>query len=328
MRIKDIVSPYPESNGLLRNNYKLALLLPDLYENGDVDTLSEDGIYCDSWAYEQYYDWYLPFMFQDDNYTATNNFQELLTKHLTVHWSEYEGLVELAKLEYNPIENYNKIEYQASERNPDLTYEDDNTTTTAPRNDTTSHQYGQDTITDTFNVGGNKVTDVKTTYGKQHEESEERENVRPFGFSGKGSDEEGYARHYRNPSSTDVNEHIDDVKTTEPEYSDRRVTSAKTDTDTYTTKLYEDKLKSIRKEYGNESNVMFNSIKGNIGVTTSQQMIQAERNILKFSIFQYIMKQFFAENGYLKTYDDMFNCPVFDEYDLRYNPFYCYRGIL
>ena len=43
---------------------------------------------------------------------------------------------------------------------------------------------------------------------------------------------------------------------------------------------------------GNIENVKSGSAKGNIGVTTTQQMIQQERNILDFNIYDYIVSQF------------------------------------
>lgn len=156
-------------------------------------------------------------------------------------------------LEYNPIENYDRHENWTDTRTPDLTttYEGGDTLTMA----------GGDTLT---MAGG----DTLTMAGGETEAREQHSIERQVSADNTGA----YF-----PSEKTI-EDPDTKTTTYNGRTDTRVYNERTDTREYNnrsdTRVYNDRAD---KQTGTDENEHEGRIHGNIGVTTSQQMIQSER---------------------------------------------------
>ncbi len=115
---------------------------------------------------------------------------------------------------------------------------------------------------------------------------------------------------YTNTTSDTQNEYTDTDSVVEKESG--------TDTTNFTEKQGERSDSSTEnvQETGNEKTRRNLTRSGNIGVTTSQQMIEAERELLNFSLFEYVVSKFIQEYFYLEDAYDWNDCVFGDS---------CYR---
>ncbi len=173
-----------------------------------------------------------------------------------------QGLYDVTQLEYDPIENYRMTEHGTdTDGGKDILKKD------YGDNDTTD-SYGKQKRTDT--LGQTRVTE---NIGESSGNSTNVHGVSAFdktGFTDESQNTESRTEQARTNSTTG------DEVTNTTEYADYtvdRLNHSHTDTET------QDYGKSVQHELTRS---------GNIGVTTSQQMAESERQLRDFSIYEVI----------------------------------------
>lgn len=179
---------------------------------------------------------------------------------------KWQELYSTTQLDYDPIENYNRTETSTDTETRNLTGTNNQT-----RNLTgTDKEIRNLSVTNNSTVGvdgevnnsGSDVVAEKVAGFNSIEPTESKSNTTTYGSKSESD------------STTTTEQDGTDTGTVDNERSDAgTVNNNMTDTGTVTN--------------GRSSNV-----KGNIGVTTSQQMIQQEREVLEFNIYDYIINSF------------------------------------
>lgn len=211
----------------------------------------------------------------------TDNSKTMLAMSIfSIYSNKWIRLYNILSLEYEPIENYNMIETEKTTSTNENT--DTITTNTTNSNNVTETNTGNNTSNDTENTTGkNTITDSRTIA----ENNNVTNNNSLYGFnsvSGVNSDSQN-GTETRN--STDENTHNDDLKGTRTnEHSENintsKVTSQKND--------IKDTKDGTHTENGSQDRTL--SRHGNIGVTTSQQMLNSEIELWQWNFFSGVFK--------------------------------------
>lgn len=235
----------------------------------------------------------------------------LWSRHRLPIWEHWH---ETTQYEYNPIENYDRREQESYTLNKEgsgsvkgdggadtMTF---NTTLATTGNTTNS---GSDTVT-------NSGDDVTTRDGQDSRTRSESNDHSKTGSdtsteSVSAFNESGYADHTQTVTDYNTTDDID-ISESEDITRDETITLAhgkvettmhgavvdstgsdrKTGTETRTSLAGENRTEESTDTFEKEV-----YIHGNIGVTTSQQMIEAERNIADFDIVDIIVKEYIKE---------------------------------
>ena len=211
----------------------------------------------------------------------TDNSKTMLAMSIfSIYSNKWNKLYRILSLEYEPIENYNMIETEktaSTNKNTDTI-----TTNTTNSNDVTETNTGTNTANDSENTTvKNAITDSRTIT----ENNNVTNNNSLYGFnsvSGVNADSQN-GTETRN--TTDNNTHNDDLKGTRTnEHSENintsKVTSQKND--------IKDVKDGTHIENGSQDRTL--SRHGNIGVTTSQQMINSEIELWQWDFFSGVFK--------------------------------------
>lgn len=204
-----------------------------------------------------------------DDAEVKTDFENILYVYLKSREKEYEMLYELIGLEYNPIENYSMEETEEGYNNSD-------------------NMYGEQTVSDNL-VFGERKTDNTMTHGKVTDT--ETLNIGEINTTSNGEDK-------RTPFDSANYENVAKADGT-------TTTDARTDTKTNERDGYEDKDVTTEDEYVNSNmrhidehgDTLYTDFNrtlkraGNIGVTTSQQMIESSMNLApKFNLVDRISR--------------------------------------
>ena len=211
----------------------------------------------------------------------TDNSKTMLAMSIfSIYSNKWNKLYRILSLEYEPIENYNMIEIEkTTSTNENI---DTITINTTNSNDVTETNTGTNTANDSENTTGkNTITDLRTI----SEDNSITINNSLYGFnsvSGVNSDSQN-STETRN--TTDNNTHNDDLKGTRTnEHSENintsKVTSQKND--------IKDVKDGTHTENGSQDRTL--SRHGNIGVTTSQQMLNSEIELWQWDFFSGVFK--------------------------------------
>lgn len=194
---------------------------------------------------EQYsfYDGYIKYMYSCDKVyftsmnieTALTMFKDRVLDFLITNRYKYSTLFATMSLEYNPIENYNRVEDSTNTRTPNLT-----------RNNIRTPNLSS-------------ITDTTLINGERRSNSAAKQDVSPFDV------QNDYTTFDKNVVESLVNESRDNNNSK----------TVETGTDT-----------TVTNDTGEEKVVIHSKISGNIGVTTSQQMIESEREVADFSFYK------------------------------------------
>lgn len=185
-----------------------------------------------------------------DNRTYTI-IRNLVDAVLTEKKYEIDTLYNTTILEYNPIENYNSTEKETTTLSgSEIDTKSGSETHTRTGNDSTTYTGG----TTTTPTGSTSVTRKETAFNEPSDLA---------------------------TSSQDVTSY--DGMSTSEVYNNRADTNSHDETETATY----NNLKNER-TFNNRKNERTFERKGNIGVTTSQQMLEQERNIALFSVWHHI----------------------------------------
>lgn len=199
----------------------------------------------------------------------------------SANYYKFTGLSETTKQTYNPIENYNRVETETTERTPDITRTENKTDT--PRVSETH------TVTETPRTTETETHNLSTAEGGTTERETETDNTQSAGATGKVSPMDAgglFNNATSSETSATVSEDVSETVTHGRTLSDTgTVTRAKTGTDTredVLTKTGSDTSSATSTETGTDTTERETHISGNIGVTTTQEMLEQERKIVNF----------------------------------------------
>lgn len=222
----------------------------------------------------------LPTLYEDPEY-----FYEECDFWWRIHKNNYAKMFETIGLEYNPIDNYNKI----SEISVDTTGNKQKTDTTVSNSDGSNTNTGTGTITDDTTVSGknNSTSSVSSTVGVTGSTSAETKvsayNETKYQPSNK-VDENSNNTTTTKSTDTTKGDNSSNVKSTETRNTKDTNTSSLTTNSNYNG-LETDDINTITKE----------NTHGNIGVTRTQEMITEELSLRLISVYNLIAQQFADE---------------------------------
>lgn len=245
-------------------------------------------------------------------------------------WYTWEGWLESTRQEYNPIENYNRIEWHKNVNDRNLTSDrtrtrdlidtdvhERNLSDNEKRNRNLQDKHVYTTMDDSTAVrsvrdGGE---DVSTRTDELHEQVTETPGrvttLARSGFNSRegvpaeitslsgvdtskkdntGTQENATTYGRTQDDNTTYHNTTDDNKTIDylgSETVDRTLGGDETNTITY-----QGNEKNLDKDTGNVTDVYSAHLHGNIGVTTTQQMLREEREIVDWNIYEMIARHF------------------------------------
>lgn len=211
----------------------------------------------------------------------TDNSKTMLAMSIfSIYSNKWSRLYHILSLEYEPIENYNMIETEKTTSTNENT--DNITTNTTNSNDVTETNTGTNTANDSESTTGkNIITDSRTIT----ENNNVTNNNSLYGFnsvSGVNSDSQN-GTETRN--TTDNNTHNDDLKGTRTNEHSENINASKV---TAQKNNITDIKDGTHTENGSQDRTL--SRHGNIGVTTSQQMINSEIELWQWDFFSGVFK--------------------------------------
>lgn len=202
-------------------------------------------------------------------YTNTVIFRAKLDNWFRTHSYNIEKLVDTTLLDYNPIENYNRVE----EGQRKVNRQENNSVVRNAQNTTTEDS-------NTTNSGSDTTKNVME--GTQANESNEvkTDDVKKSAF-----DSDGYS-----PYSLETVDSNTTGKNTSSGEEDSTVSYGHI-VDGMRTVNGTGKEDETGESSGVDDETYQNTVKGNIGVTTSQQMIEQERRVALFNIYGWIVEE-------------------------------------
>lgn len=211
----------------------------------------------------------------------TDNSKTMLAMSIfSIYSNKWNKLYRILSLEYEPIENYNMIETEKTTSTNENT--DSITTNTTNSNDVTETNTGTNTSNDSENTTGeNAITDSRNIT----ENNSVTNNNSLYGFnstSGVNSDSQN-GTETRN--TTDNNTHNDDLKETRTNEHSENINTSKVTAQKNDIKDVKD---GTHTENGSQDRTL--SRHGNIGVTTSQQMLNSEIELWQWNFFSGVFK--------------------------------------
>lgn len=215
-----------------------------------------------------------------ENNLSDNSKTMLAMSIFSIYSNKWSKLYRILSLEYEPIENYNMIETEKTTSANENT--DTITTNTTNSNDVTETNTGTNTSNDSENTTGkNIISDSRNI----EENNSVTNNNSLYGFNSASGVNADSQNGTETRSTTDNNTHNDDLKGTRTnEHSENintsKVTAQKND--------IKDVKAGTYTENGSQDRTL--SRHGNIGVTTSQNMINSEIELWQWNFFSGVFK--------------------------------------
>lgn len=215
-----------------------------------------------------------------ENNLTENSKTMLAISIFSIYSNKWSRLYNILSLKYEPIENYNMTETENTKSTNENT--DIITTNTTNSNDVTETNTGTNTVNDSENTTGkNVITDSRTVT----ENNNVTNNNSLYGFnssSGVNSDSQN-GTETRNV--TDGNTHNDDLKGTRTNEHSENINTSKVTAQKNDIKDVKD---GTHTENGKQDRTLTRH--GNIGVTTSQQMLNSEIELWQWDFFNGVFK--------------------------------------
>ena len=225
----------------------------------DVTALSYLEDYADSLDFEEFFNQNKRFVRPRCIVTNEAIQQEWLERNvqriLLAHSYTIKGLLESLEFEYNPIENYRMEETETTDNTNNTSGSD---TLSINKNTTVTMDRGAQSVSNSENIGAQSGNSTST------------EQIAPWNAS--------YTDNKKVSDNYNANAYTNSSSSNRLSYKDSDSTTGK---DTHTT------------DYGKNEKFDGNRTltrAGNIGVTTSQQMIQAQRDLLQFDVIRQIVE--------------------------------------
>lgn len=197
---------------------------------------------------------------------------------------KYDKLVAAATAEYDPIQNYNMIEEGTDTRTPDLTHKLELNTTTAMTDSRETSTTGSSTT-----QSKNKLNQTHTTLDKPNDYAETSvHSVNP-------NDNTGFADDEKSVMTQSGTRAVEESYSGDADETDTNVDSSSTTTNSGGTSTINSGT-NTQTETGTDTTTHALTRKGNIGVTTTQQMLESEIGISeKMNIFKVIEQDLAAK---------------------------------
>ena len=218
------------------------------------------------------------FFMDEDTETTIFLWEDLTSANIELNRYKYETLYNTTKFDYNPIENYNRKEEFTDIRTPDITTSIEESTTIGAQTNTGNTSYGSQTNSSS-NAIGEKTDETTVTIGDKTTTNK--------------------ANTYDSNSLVDTNATIETKgnDTTSVIFGSQTNTTnetlgEKTDSSESTIGERTDNGTNTTIVSGTETNKHTANISGNIGVMSTQDMIEQERKIALFSFYQIVFSDF------------------------------------
>lgn len=211
----------------------------------------------------------------------TDNSKTMLAMSIfSIYSNKWSRLYHILSLEYEPIENYNMTETEkitSSNENTDTI-----TTNTTNSNDVTETNTGTNTANDSENTTGkNTITDSRTIA----ENNNVTNNNSLYGFNSASGVNADSQNGTETRDTTDNNTHNDDLKGTRTNEHTENINTSKVTAQKNDIKDVKD---GTHTENGTQDRTLARH--GNIGVTTSQQMLNSEIELWQWDFFSGVFK--------------------------------------
>lgn len=202
------------------------------------------------------------------------------------NYLKYQKLIAVATAEYEPIENYNMIEEGQDTRTPNLTNQVTLNTTSATTDTRSTTLHGTSNTTSAINQT------KTTTDAPQNFKETSTHSVNPY-------DNPGFTNEYKDEVTQEGTRTVQETYTGNPDTT--AVTSNSTSTNSGGTSTANTGTNTSM-ETGTETNIHRLTRSGNIGVTTSQQMLESELVLAdKMNLFK-IIEQDLASKLFLQVW--------------------------
>lgn len=251
------------------------------------------------------------------NVIYEKHFKPLFSMFLSDKKYKYDTLFKTTMLDYNPIENYNReesvtteytgtetnnLEFNGSEKNvigyngsekETVTKSGTENTERIESGTETNSNTNTGTETDTSVVGNTLTTTTNSVSADDYSEfsndtksvveDNERTNTVTKQFNDRVN-ESTLSFDNRKTKDTTSFENREDVS--EKTFTNRNDENVKT---------FENRKNTETKSFDSRKDIITSTVKGNIGVTTSQQMLESERNVALFEFFSILFNDFANE---------------------------------
>lgn len=211
----------------------------------------------------------------------TDNSKTMLAMSIfSIYSNKWSRLYRILSLEYEPIENYNMTEIEKTTSTNENT--DTITTNTTNSNDVTETNTGTNTANDSENTTGkNAITDSRTIV----ENNSVTNNNSLYGFNSTSGVNADSQNGTETRNTTDENTHNDDLKGTRTNEHSENINTSKVTAQKNDIKDVKD---GTHTENGSQDRTLTRH--GNIGVTTSQQMLNSEIELWQWDFFSGVFK--------------------------------------
>ena len=225
----------------------------------------------DIYIYDNFYSWYtyvpetekFPIQLVQDRIEAFNKVYD---------W-KYRKIYEAMKLKYEPLENYRKNEKITETYTPNLTTEDTKIASFSDISESSNNR--NETASSSATIGAN-TSNTTATYGNETTTNK----VSPY------DSENSYNREISERSKNNDTTQVNNSERTDSANTKNDITETLNNEHTIS-----DNTKNTNVKSGNSVNVHENLTYGNIGVTTSQQMLEEEFKVANRSF----LKDFFMD---------------------------------
>ena len=256
--------------------------------DSNVNTAVDNYIYT-YYRDRNLYHWY------DSLYTDVSNLLNTLKADISTLFDSrkytWGKLYETTLLEYNPIENYSMTERENATT--------ESTNTQGAQTNTDTNDYGAISVAKSEILGAQTNTETATmgeqaklttmNIGEQVTEGSTINETAPYSSEGYQSDTKSIDSVTSGAKSDSTQEHNDAYTNT-----NEQTFGAKDNTYTTTTDGRKDILKKeigSKSDTNNSTNNRELTRSGNIGVTTSQQMLESERQVAMFNFVQIVARE-------------------------------------
>lgn len=215
-----------------------------------------------------------------ENNLTENSKTMLAMSIFSIYSDKWNRLYNILSLKYEPIENYNMTETENTSSTNENT--DTITTNTTNSNDVTETNTGTNTVNDSENTTGkNAITDSRTIT----ENSSVTNNNSLYGFNSSTGVNADSQNGTETRNTTDENTHNDDLKGTRTNERSENINTSKVTAQKNDIKDVKD---GTHTENGSQDRTLTRH--GNIGVTTSQQMLNSEIELWQWNFFNGVFK--------------------------------------
>lgn len=211
----------------------------------------------------------------------TDNSKTMLAMSIfSIYSNKWSKLYRILSLEYEPIENYNMTEIEKTTSTNENT--DTITTNTTNSNDVTETNTGTNTSNDSENTTGKNVINDSRTITENNNVTN---NNSLYGFNSTSGVNADSQNGTETRNTTDNNTHNDDLKGTRTNEHSENINTSKVTAQKNDIKDVKD---GTHTENGTQDRTLTRH--GNIGVTTSQQMLNSEIELWQWDFFSGVFK--------------------------------------